>query len=187
MPKNKRYAMVIDARKCVGCMSCMATCKMENAVPFESFRAWVDMEERGAFPNVRRAFLPRQCNHCENAPCISACPTGASYRSDEGVVLVDGNKCIGCGYCAIACPYSARFMNSQKRIADKCNYCAERSNPDEDPACVRSCMGKARMFGDLNDPDSPVHAACTLEPVQVLNPEFGTKPQVFYIGADMSE
>ena len=189
MPREegKHYVMVIDARKCVGCMSCMATCKMENSVPFECFRAWVSMSERGTFPNVRRSFIPAQCNHCEDAPCVRVCPVGASYRNNEGVVLVDPDKCIGCGYCVEACPYSARFIHPQKKIADKCTYCVERSNQDEDPACVRSCMGKARLFGDLNDPHSPVSKACALEPVQVLNPEFGTAPQVFYIGADLSK
>lgn len=184
---KKRYAMVIDVRKCVGCMSCMATCKMENAVPLESFRSWVDMAEKGTYPQVNRTYMPKLCNHCEDAPCVEVCPTKASYRREDGVVLVDESKCIGCGYCIEACPYHARFMNGARSVADKCTFCADRADEGLEPACVRNCMGKARVFGDIGDPESAVSKIVSTEPVRVLHPEFGTAPAVYYIGADFSE
>lgn len=185
--EHKKYGMVIDARKCVGCMTCAITCKMENGVPFEGFRSWVNMIEKGNYPAVKRFYQPRLCNHCEKAPCVEVCPVKASYKREDGVVLVDKTKCIGCGYCVAACPYNARYMSETQKVADKCTFCDHRIDNGAEPACVKNCMGKARIFGDLNDPSSKISQLISRNPVQVINPQMGTKPQVFYIGADFNQ
>jgi len=183
--KEKRYAMVIDLRRCVGCMSCQVTCKMENNVPFDFFRSKVLITERGTYPDVKRRFLPVLCNHCEEAPCVQVCPVGASYRREDGVVLVDQDKCIGCGYCVEACPYDARYINPFTGTADKCTFCQPRIDSGLEPACVHNCMGQARIFGDLNDPNSAVSKLVNGNSVQTLKGNLGTEPRVFYISADL--
>lgn len=184
--KKKRYGMVIDTRKCVGCMSCTISCKMENGVPFDGFRAWVNMTERGEFPKVKRNFIPRLCNHCDDAPCVSVCPVKASYIDDDGIVLIDQNKCIGCGYCISACPYSARYLHEGLQVADKCTFCTHRVKAGLEPACVHNCMGKARIFGDLNDPLSEISQHIARNGVQTLRPDLGTNPKVFYVDAELN-
>lgn len=183
-PKGKRYAMVIDLRRCVGCFSCQVTCKMENNVPFDYFRSKVLVTERGTYPDVKRHFLPTLCNHCENAPCVQVCPVGASYRREDGLILVDDKKCIGCGYCVQACPYDARYINATG-VAEKCTFCQHRIDAGLEPACVHNCIGKARLFGDLNDPASPVSKLVGSHSVQRLKSNLGTEPHVFYIDADL--
>ena len=185
--KQKKYGMAIDVRKCVGCMSCSVSCKMENGVSFGVFRSWVNMTEKGDFPTVKRYYQPRLCNHCENAPCVEVCPVKASYKREDGIVLVDKQKCIGCGYCVASCPYNARYMSKTQKVADKCTFCDHRVDNGGEPACVKNCMGKARIFGDLNDPNSKISQLISRNAVQVIKPEKGTKPQVFYISADFNQ
>ena len=182
--KQKHYAMVIDLRRCIGCHACSVACKSENKVPLSVWRSWVKQVERGKFPNTQRHFLPRLCNHCEHPACVEACPTKSSYKRDDGVVLVREERCIGCKLCVTACPYDARFSHPDKKIADKCTFCAHRVDKGVVPACVNTCQGKARIFGDLNDPTSEVARLVAKEPVQVLKPELGTEPRVFYIASD---
>lgn len=184
--KQKNYGMAIDLRKCVGCMSCSVSCKMENGVPFGVFRSWVNMTEKGDFPTVKRYYQPRLCNHCENAPCVEVCPVKASYKREDGLVLIDKKKCIGCGYCVASCPYNARYMSKAQKVADKCTFCDHRVDNGGEPTCVKNCMGKARIFGDLNDPNSMISQLVSRNAVQVIKPEKGTKPQVFYIAADFN-
>ena len=185
--EKKRYGMVIDTRKCVGCMSCTISCKMENGVTYDGFRSWVDMTERGVFPKVKRNFIPKLCNHCENAPCVTVCPVKASYKNEDGIVLVNQKRCIGCGYCIVACPYSARYLHEGLKVADKCTFCDHRVEMGLEPACVHNCMGKARIFGDLNDPQSEISQYITLNGVQTLRPDLGTNPHVFYIDAEINK
>ncbi len=182
--RRKRFAMVIDIRKCIGCHACSVACKSENNVPLGVWRSWVKQVERGKFPNTQRHFLPRLCNHCEHPACVEACPTKAAYKREDGIVLVREERCIGCGLCIAACPYDARFFHPDKRIANKCTFCEHRVDKGVVPACVNTCQGKARIFGDLNDPTSEVARLVAREAVQVLKPELGTVPRVFYIGAD---
>lgn len=186
MAGQKKYGMIVDTRKCVGCISCTITCKMENKVPFEGFRAWVNIRERGDYPNVKRHFLPRLCNHCEKAPCVQVCPVQATYRREDGVVVIDEKRCIGCGYCITACPYHARYLHPQTKVADKCNFCQHRLEQGLEPACVKNCMGKARIFGDLNDPSSRISRVLGANPAQTLLPDLGTEPKVYYISADVN-
>jgi tetrathionate reductase subunit B len=178
---GKRWVMLIDLRKCVGCQSCTAACKFENNIPEGSFRTWVPDVEIGTYPDTRRAFLPRLCNHCERPSCIEVCPAGATWQRQDGIVAIDYDKCWGCGACVNACPYDARFMNPVTKTADKCNFCAQRVDQGLLPACVETCIGGARQFGDLNDPKDPVTQQITNEAVQVLKPATGNQPRVFYI------
>ncbi len=180
--KGRRWAMLIDLRKCIGCQACTVACKFENNVPEGHFRTWVPDVELGTFPDVRRAFLPRLCNHCERPSCIEVCPSGATFQRKDGIVEIDHEVCWGCGACVDACPYDARFIDPVTKTADKCTFCTQRVDQGLLPACVETCVGGARQFGDLNDPDSPVSRALRSEPVQVLKPGTGNEPRVFYIG-----
>lgn len=180
--KGRRWAMLIDLRKCIGCQACTVACKFENNVPDGHFRTWVPDVELGTYPEVRRAFLPRLCNHCARPSCIEVCPAGATWQRVDGVVEIDHDLCWGCGACVDACPYDARFIDPVTKTADKCTFCTQRIDQGLLPACVETCVGGARQFGDLNDPDSAVARAVREEPVQVLKPGTGNEPRVFYIG-----
>ncbi|MDX8401926.1 MAG: 4Fe-4S dicluster domain-containing protein [Mariprofundaceae bacterium] len=129
-------------------------------------------------------FVPKLCNHCERPACVQVCPTGATFRTPDGVVLVDREYCIGCQYCIQACPYGARFLNPELRVADKCTWCYHRITRGMQPACVEVCPTGARIFGDLNDPDSPISRFLRTHRVQVLKPETGNRPRVFYHALD---
>jgi len=179
--EGKRWAMLVDLRKCIGCQACTAACKFENNVPGAVFRTWVPDVEIGRYPDTRRAFLPRLCNHCKRPSCIEVCPAGATWQRRDGIVVVDYDRCIGCGACVDACPYDARFINPLTQTADKCNFCAQRTDQGLLPACVETCVGGARQFGDLNDPHSAPARALQQRPVQVLKPETGNQPCVLYI------
>jgi len=186
--KPKRYAMVIDTRRCIGCHACSVACKTEFEVPLGETRSWVEYVEKGEFPNVRRSFLPRLCNQCEKPQCVSVCPTGATYkREEDGIVVVDSNLCIGCKYCLQACPYGMRFINPKTGTAEKCDFCLHRVENGLVPACVNTCQGRARIFGDLNDSQSEVSRLLATNATTVLRPEIGTPPMVFYIDADHTD
>jgi tetrathionate reductase subunit B len=177
-----RWGMVIDLRRCIGCQACTVACAMENDVPLGQARTYVSSYDLETPGGTRRVHLPRMCNHCEDPPCLAVCPTGATYQRDDGAVVIDNSRCVGCGYCTQACPYGARFMNEDTLTADKCTFCVHRLDAGLLPACVETCVGGARIFGDLNDPDSEVSRLLASQPVQVLKPAEGTEPRVFYIG-----
>jgi len=183
---SAQYAMVIDVRRCIGCQACSVACKSEFAVPIGKTRSWVEYVEKGIYPDVARTFLPRLCNHCTKPACVPVCPTGATFkRKEDGIVVVDADKCIGCGYCVLACPYNARFINPLTNTADKCDL--HRVKQGIAPSCVNTCQGKARIFGDMNDPESEVAKLIASEPVTVLRQEMGTEPNVYYIAADHAD
>jgi tetrathionate reductase subunit B len=183
-----QYGMLIDVRRCIGCHSCTVACKAEHDVPTGVNRAWVEYVDQGEYPNVSRSFLPRLCNHCSVPQCVAVCPTGATYkRPEDGIVIVDSGICIGCKYCIQACPYDARFLNPVTGFADKCDFCIHRVAKGVEPACVETCIGGARIFGDVSDPDSTISKAIAKQPVTVLRREMGTQPNVYYVGANYTD
>jgi len=217
--KKYHWGFVCDDDKCIGCGRCVVACKNENNVPWEPEynRTWVEryvIDEEGEFfvdsPNAGRDgfaadymnvkyqaldirksfFVPKLCNQCDNPPCVKVCPVGATYMTDDGVVLVDHGHCIGCRYCIQACPYGARFMLPRgheshfgvDRVIDKCNWCYHRIHRGLLPACVQACPVEARLFGDLRDPESVVSRITREKRVYTLKPDLGTDPKVFYLG-----
>ena len=185
--KTARYGMVIDLKKCFGCHACSVACKAQFDVPLGFWRSWVVTTERGKYPNVKRSFLPVLCNQCDNPPCVTVCPTGATYKRSDGIVAQREDNCIGCKYCVQACPYKAKFSHPTKKVAQKCDFCIERVEQGLMPSCVNTCNAKARVFGDLNDPDSEISRVIRENPVQALRTEFGTEPRVFYIGLNQGD
>lgn len=187
---GKRFAMVVDLRKCVGCQACTVGCSIENQAPIGQFRTTVKQYEvtlddgSKATNEVKSFMLPRLCNHCDNPPCVAVCPVQATFQREDGIVMVDNSRCVACAYCVQACPYDARFINEETLTADKCTFCAHRLEEGLLPACVETCVGGARMIGDLNDPTSEIHRLMNAhqDDIKVLKPDAGTKPHVFYIG-----
>lgn len=184
--EGKRFGMLVDLRKCIGCQACTVGCSMENLPPIGQFRTTVLQYEVEDYDDGLPAMfnLPRLCNHCENPPCIPVCPVQATFQRDDGIVLVDNERCVGCAYCVQACPYDARFINSETNTADKCTFCEHRLEVDLLPACVETCVGGARMIGDLNDPDSQISQMLVeyKDEIKVLKPDMNTAPRVYYIG-----
>ena len=178
---RKRYALAIDTRKCIDCRACVVACKAENDVPPGRYRNRVHAETRGEFPRLSATFEPEQCHHCDSPSCVRVCPTGASYRREDGIVLVDADDCIGCGYCIIACPYDARFFNELTRVADKCTMCAHRVDAGRLPACVETCPSRVRTFGDLEERDGALRHLLATRRSQVKKVETGNDPHLHYL------
>ncbi len=200
------YGFLVDTSKCIGAGKCLTACREENNVPEGYARTWVERfvhfkdgtvqvdlvpetgftEEDASLidpEQVARAyFVPKLCNHCEDAPCNQVCPVHASYTSPEGIELVDGDRCIGCAYCVQACPYGVRFMNPDTGNADKCTWCYHRITRDEKPACVEACPVNARVFGRLDDPNSEISKRLASVPTSVLKENLGTHPKLYYMG-----
>jgi Fe-S-cluster-containing dehydrogenase component len=205
------WGFICDNEKCIGCGRCVVACKLENKVPWEPEynRTWVEryiISENGEVfvdsPNggrdgfeseymnlkyldleIRKSFfVPKLCNQCDNPPCVTVCPVGATYMTDDGIILVDREHCIGCRYCIQACPYGARFFLPEEKVVDKCTWCYHRITKGLLPTCVEVCPARARIFGDLRDPASQVIQILREKRVYVLKPVLGTEPKVYYIG-----
>ena len=204
-----RYAMAIDLKRCVGCHTCSVSCKIANNLPNEIWYNRVltvggeTMDTAGGtFPNNKMEFLPINCQHCENPACVKACPVGATYKRDEdGIVIQDPDKCIGCRYCMVACPYSgvrqfnwkepeyyvdfpvgdADTTQNQYNTVSKCNFCVHRLAEGKVPACMELCIGRARYFGDIDDPESEVSQAIKGRTYFHMLEEKGTKPSIYYL------
>jgi len=175
-----RYGMFIDADRCVGCHSCAIACRNEFDVPPGVWRSWVKVIEADG----ERVFLPRLCNHCDNPPCVPVCPVNATYRREDGLVLVREDRCIGCKACMIACPYDARFVHPVKSVVDKCTFCAHRIDDGRLPVCVEACPTRAMLFGDLNDVSSEIAQQLSTTHVKSIKAHLGTECRVFYANAD---
>lgn len=211
-PKNKRnWTMVIDIRKCIGCFACTISCIAENKLPPGVVYRPVIEEEFGEYPNVMRRFWPRPCFHCDNPSCVPVCPVKATYKREDGIVIVDYNKCIGCRYCITACPYGARYSDfgeyyssvvqpyekltsyeyKKKWIrkgkkspvgnARKCHFCIHLIEKGILPRCVSSCVGRATYFGDLDDEKSLVFGLKGMPNTVRLKEQLGTRPKVCYL------
>lgn len=177
------WAKVIDHTRCIGCHACTTACKSENQVPLSVNRTYVKYVDVGTFPHTRRAFQVTRCNQCEDAPCVTACPTAAMYQRADGIVDFDKSICIGCKACMAACPYDAIFINPEDHAAEKCNFCTHRVDVGLEPACVVVCPTEAILIGDLNDSASRVAEIVKQEAVSVRRPEKETRPKLFYKGA----
>lgn len=175
-----RYGMTVDQKLCVTCNACVLACKNENAVPQKEARCWTVQAERGVFPLLTLETRSERCNHCEDAPCVNACPTRASHYEEGGIVVVDPDKCVGCKACIVACPYEVRYMHPDGYV-DKCTFCIHRVKEGKDPACVTVCPTKALTFGDLDDPRSAVFQQLQRRQYKVLKAEEDTRPKLFFL------
>ena len=151
------YAIITDLNRCTGCLACTVACKAINGVDVGNF--WIKTlrigptpKEGGSgdWPDVEMYFLPIQCQHCEDPECVKVCPTQASHVTEDGTVQIDKDKCIGCQFCAMACPYGVRYLNEEEGVVEKCTLCEQRTSQGELPQCVAQCGGRARFFGDLD-------------------------------------
>jgi tetrathionate reductase subunit B len=207
-PSKHYYGMGIQINKCIGCGRCVEACKDENNVPREPFffRTWVERYiikkdnevivqnidgrisgsvETGSDKNILRSFfVPKLCNQCDNPPCVQVCPVGATFKTEDGVIIVDEERCIGCRYCIQACPYGARYLHPEKQTADKCTFCYHRITKGLLPACVEVCPTQARIFGDLKSNASPLARFRRMNKLHVLKPFLNTEPKVSYSDLD---
>lgn len=189
----KHYGMLISLDSCIGCWACTVACKAANGLDIgvnwnrvESIgdpkaKPGQDMPA-GTYPDVSLYWLPMPCMHCQKAPCMNACPASAISRREDGIVMIDQNRCLGCGYCAWMCPYGVPQFNRTTNTMGKCTFCASRVDQGQQPACVEACVYGARVFGDLNDPNSEISRLIAQKKGKVLLPEHGTEPSVFYAG-----
>ncbi len=223
------YGMVVDLDRCTGCRACMEACKVENNTPEGNFWMYVFRFENGEYPQTQMSFMARPCQHCDNAPCVKVCPVGARFKRDDGIVLTDFERCIGCRYCEVACPYGVNYFNWTKPndeqyyrdwddpgvakvtggaippyknpnldrdyggrlvaggghfkgVIEKCTFCVQRVEKGQQPACVQSCPTAALIFGDIDDPETPVSRYIRGKQAFHLLDDVGTKPRVTYVG-----
>lgn len=206
--------MLIDLTRCIGCDACTVACKQENGTPMDVFFARVLNVEAGRYPDVKRLYIPVLCNHCEDPACLKACPNKAIVKRQDGIVLIDQDRCRGTGACVSACPYGniilreadSWYLNQDEAyerdyvkprlhrgVARKCTYCAHRVDEGLDPACVVACPTHARIFGDMDDEHGPLRTYIAEQerdtgrtPFKLL-PEAGTKPAGQYLGPMASQ
>lgn len=198
-----RWGMVIDLSTCVGCYACTMACKVENGTPAGIWYAPVFEKETGHFPNVKRTFIPTLCMHCEDPPCLKACPTGAVRKREDGIVWVNEEVCCGSRACVAACPYGAMHFYAERSsefggeltpleevnlakwtvgTVQKCTFCVHRIDQGRyEPACVETCPAKCRIFGDLDDPRSEVSRLIRNRNGGPPREELGTRPSVYYL------
>jgi Fe-S-cluster-containing dehydrogenase component len=177
-----RYAMVVDTRTCVGCTACVIACRTENDVSEGFARDWIVTVTTGTFPSLAMEIRSERCNHCDGAPCVSACPTGASHIGPGRTVQVDRGRCSGCKACMAACPYNARFIDPRTKVVDKCTFCVHRLQRGETTtACQDVCPTASIHFGDLDDAGSDIVRLLRTRRWKSLLPAAGTSPRVFYL------
>ena len=177
----KQAAILVDLHRCTGCHACSVSCKTEHEVPLGDFRMRVRYLERPAPQESQLAFVPMLCMHCQDAPCMKACPTSAIGRLDDGRVVIDEDKCCGNKACITACPYGAIFINDDTRKAEKCDLCTHRTEVGLDPACVSSCPTEALKFHDLGDESDEVTAMAKKQNAKAWKEDAETFPSVLYV------
>jgi len=203
---KRKWGMVIDLHRCSSsCTACVEACRKENNVAFHGDKRWdiywirkISIKRKDHI-GAKVKSVPLLCNHCDNPPCAQVCPVQATYKRDDGVVIVDHHRCIGCRYCMIACPYNVRYFNFKENpdwpnkkypkrshgVAESCTFCSHLINKGEKPACVQACdkvQAGALAFGDLNDPDSNVSKLIKSRSVKRIREDLGSEPKVYYIG-----
>lgn len=196
--REPHYAMVFDQNKCVGCGDCKAACNEANHLPPGISRLLMERQSKshrviGKEPcpicgkleecDCERKYVRVSCQQCQDAPCVTVCPTGAAHHDPEtGIVTMDPDRCVGCKYCIVACPYNARFINAETKVADNCDFCLHtRFAEGRKPACVESCKYDALVFGNVNDPYSYISRLIRAKDTVRIRPELGTRPSLRYI------
>jgi tetrathionate reductase subunit B len=190
MMAKQKLVMLADTERCVNCKACEVACRAEWNTPLGVSRNWVrevmSIANDGA---PRLSLIPGRCQHCDDAPCVDDCPSGASFKREDGIVLVDDSLCSGCALCQEVCPYDARFLDPVTDTMSKCTFCQPRIDTGEQPACVTTCFNKALIFGDANDPNSEV-AKLLKEGnwTKLITDEVDTGPNHHYLaGTDFDE
>ena len=186
-PGTPHYGMVFDQNKCVGCRDCRIACNETNKLPKGVTRLLLELQDdkiegkRGYAAD--RRYVRVSCQQCSDAPCVTVCPTGAAHRDPKtGIVTMYADKCVGCKYCIVACPYNARFINEETKVADNCDFCLHtRREKGQQPSCVEACKYDALVFGDLNDPNSYINKLLAVKDSVRIRPELGTEPSLRYI------
>ena len=182
---KKHYGLLIDQERCIGCDACTVACRLEHNVAEGFIYVYTEKSDQkdvatGSFPNCQLNFVPKLCNHCENPPCIQACPVDAIYQREDNIVLIDKNQCTGCQNCLEACPYDIMEFDAEEELAQKCNFCVHRIDQGLNPFCVECCEGQAMTFGDLNNEKSKIFNLISKKETFRLNVDLGTNPSVFY-------
>ncbi len=178
---EKRYGMAVDMSACVGCSACVIACKSENQVPDGNSRRWVNQVVTGSFPNLSMDIWSDSCQHCDDAPCVQNCPTGASYVDMKtGTVQVEAEDCTGCKACMASCPYDARFVHPEGFV-DKCTLCVHRLEKGDTTACAAICPTAAIIVGDLNDSESELVQILEKRDNHRQKESAGTEPKFFLL------
>lgn len=185
----KRYGVVIDTNRCIGCQTCIVGCHVDHDLTdgiywgkLETVDSPTVYKPVGKYPNVKMRSRTLSCNHCEKAKCVASCPTKAMQKREDGIVFVSLSACIGCGTCSEVCPYSVPVLDYEKGQSNKCNLCFDRVDRDEVPFCVETCPVQARIFGDLNDSSSKAAKLVASGKAYQLKPEEKTNPALYYLG-----
>ena len=182
---KKRFGLIIDQERCIGCDACTVACQIENKtsqrlIHVQTQNTLQKDTPAGRFPNLAMHFLPLLCNHCEHPPCVDACPLEAIEKNDEGPVILNEDACDACQICIEACPYEAIHFNRKQNAVQKCNLCIHRIEQGLEPFCVMCCEGQAMHFGDLNDSTSEASIILSQKTFFQLMPESKTGPSIFY-------
>jgi molybdopterin-containing oxidoreductase family iron-sulfur binding subunit len=182
----ERYGLVIDLERCTGCHTCTIACKVEHGmevgsgIRVDTIGGMHPDTPAGEYPELRMYYLPVACMHCDQPPCRDACPPEAIYQRQDGIVLIDEEKCDGCQACLPACPYDALVYDTDRNIVRKCNLCAERLDDGFEPFCALCCGPEAIFYGNIADPNSKVSQLASDRKAYILKPESKTGPGVYY-------
>lgn len=178
-----RFAMIFDQNKCVGCGACKEACSETNHVPAGQLRMTLERQSPLDGTPGNRKYVRVSCQQCSEPPCVKVCPTGAAHIDPAtNIVTMDNSRCVGCKYCIAACPYNVRYINSETKVADNCDFCLKTKLANgEEPACVQACRHGALYFGDVNDPQSIISRLLRVKDTVRIRPHLGTEPSLRYV------